>query len=100
MKTGEDMIVRGLGAYMRAIGAKLRTHKPMTAEEGAIHARNVDMPYAMMVLLRLELRDIATRVLTTPTHLGVTPAYGFIRGPRWRDAADVYKWKDEDDGGD
>jgi hypothetical protein len=70
---------RHLGSYMRSVGQHLTT-TPMTIKQAHAHVC-IDEGYAAATLIRLRERKIATEV-----------EGGFIRGPRWHDAASFYGW--------
>lgn len=75
-------IVTRLGVYMRAVGRELREHDPMDYREAFNFARGQDVGYAAAVLVRLAERGIAREI---------KPG-GFVRGPRWNEAAMYYNW--------
>lgn len=84
--------MRGLGAVMRAIGRRLHETEPLSAEQAHAAAGGADVPYCAMVLMRLEQRGVAKRVLIT---VGDLPELAYVRGPRWEEAAHVYHWPHE-----
>ena len=85
--------MQGLGSYMRAVGRHLKTDNTLRCAEAAKYAHSDDVPYAFMVLLRLELRGIAQRVLV---HDGDTYDLGFVRGYKWHEAAAMYNWEEDE----
>jgi hypothetical protein len=79
--------VTRLGTYMRSAAALLRSRTPTTIDEirkvhGPWFSNNNAYPLATME--RLKERGIATEV-----------EGGWVRGPRWDDAAWYYSWPKE-----
>lgn len=68
-----------LGTYMRAVGKQL-TATPMTIKQAHAFVC-IDEGYAAATLIRLRDRKVASEV-----------EGGFVRGPRWHDAAAHYGW--------
>ena len=75
-------LTRGLGSYMRTVGAHLSESVPMTSKEAHLVIPYIDEGYASATLIRLRERGIADEI-----------EGGFIRGPHWQDAASYYGWK-------
>jgi hypothetical protein len=98
MVTRYELGMHGLGSRMRSVGRLLHPSTPITAQQASIAIGEVaDVPYCMQVLLRLELRDIAKRVLVTSDEGPVKYDLGFVRGKDWDLAAHMYKWPMEVD---
>jgi hypothetical protein len=73
-----------LGVYMRAAARALGEIEPVTAAQiRPLLIGCPDVPYAHATLMRLAERGIATEI-----------EGGFVRGPRWQEAAHYYGWKE------
>jgi hypothetical protein len=84
MTTVKDTI-RYLGIYQRTIGSNLSETRPMTTRRAHDLMAYMDEGYAAATLMRLRDRGIASEI-----------SNGFIRGPRWLEAADYYRWPYEE----
>lgn len=93
MTPESEFAIRSLGTYMRHAARMLHESNPITSSDvhkNAIKSGSIDVPYMMAVLLRLEARGIAKRVLVGGGYAHYD--LGFIRGPNWLAAAHMYKW--------
>jgi hypothetical protein len=75
--------IRGLGDYMREVARHLSSDLPMDSHKAHRIISYQDRGYAAAVLIRLEERGIAKE----------TGEGGFVRGPRWDEAAEYYNWE-------